>query len=728
MFKARIKTTSVQTKLITLVLTASLASLLLTGLLSFGVARHLLMEGGYDRLTAIRNARANSIKDTIEELSNQVLTLSETRMTIEASRRFTQGFNQLPSPNAAKEKALKTYYDTTFIRKQKETSPEPQTTLDFYPKNPAERYLKAHYTTADVLHRSAVEDAKDGSSWSQVHKNFHRRFKRMADLFGYQDIMIADIKTGNIVYSVAKEDDLGTNLLSGPYAGSQVAKVFRAVKQSRDPFFITFSDFELYKPSFGKPTMFVGTTVFDGDDFVGALIIQLNNDRIDQLMTANRQWKEVGLGKSGETYLVGEDGTLRSSSRFFLENPKTYLDTLRKQGLPQATLQKIKAAGTPVTLAPVTSLGTRNALAGKSGTAIYRDYRGIPVVASYQPIPFGPMEWGLLAEIDESELFSGIHRLARNLLLLAAVLVPALTLLALWMARAFIRPIRRLEEATESVRAGDYTHVIPMASDDEFGDLAKGFNAMAAKLGERNDSLRQQIAENQRLLLSILPGSTASRLEEGSQTLAELHPNVSVLFADIEGWDNLCQQLSPVESMTLLQDLNGRLHGAAQQFGMEELQEVGARVLAVSGLSRPGGDHEQQAVKAALAMLEVLQEFNRVQHLPLSLSIGIHSGPLNTGVMRGERRVSFDIWGQTVAIARGIHSSPRPNQVQVTTPIMEALRGRYSFRARPPIPVRGTGEVVVWEVVKEDLTSAGARAAGAAATGWPPGERSRELP
>lgn len=728
MLKGRIKTSSVQTRLISLVLTASLASLLLTGLLSFGVARHLLMEGGYERLTAIRNARAVAIKDTIDELSNQLLTLSETRMTIEASRRFTQGFNQLPSPNAAQEKALKTYYDTTFIRKQKETSPGTQTALDFYPKNPAERYLKTHYMTANVLYTSTLEDAKDGSSWSQVHRDFHRRFKRLADLFGYQDIMIADVKTGNIVYSVAKEDDLGTNLLHGPYANSQVAKVFRAVKQSRDPFFITYSDFELYKPSFGKATMFVGTTVFDGDEFVGVLIFQLSNERIDRLMTANRQWTQVGLGASGETYLVGEDATLRSSSRFFLENPKKYLEAIRKANVPEKTIQKIKIAGTPVTLAPVTSTGAQHALAGKSGTAIYRDYRGVPVVASYQPIAFGPLEWGLLAEIDESELFSGIHRLARNLLLLAAVLVPALTALALWMARTFIRPIRRLEEATEAVRAGDYTHVIPMASEDEFGDLAKGFNAMSAKLGERNDSLRRQIAENQRLLLSILPGSTASRLEEGSQSLAEIHPHVSVLFADIEGWDHLCQQLSPAESMTLLQDLNGKLHGAAQQFGMEELQEVGASVLAVSGLSRPRSDHEQQAVKTALAMLEVVQEFNRAHQVPLSLSIGIHAGPLSTGVMRGERRVSFDIWGQTVAIARAIHSSPRPNQVQVTTPIVEALGGRCNFRVRPPIPVRGTGEVAVWEVVKEDLTSSPAPPPGAVATGSTPGEQSPELP
>jgi class 3 adenylate cyclase len=741
MLKARIQSSSVQSKLITLVLTASLASLLLTGLLSFGVARHLLMEGGFERLTAIRNARAVAIQNTFEDLSDHVLTLSETRMTIDASKRFNQAFKELPSPNPAQEQAVKTYYDPTFNPKQKETPPGQESTLDFYPKSAAERYLKANYTITNSLDRSNLDDAKDGSSWSQVHKDYHRRFKRLADLFDYQDIMIADIKTGTIVYSVAKEDDLGTNLLSGPYANTQAAKVFRTVKQSRDPLFITFSDVELYRSSFevvvggtrwwngftaGKPTMFVGTTVFDGDDFVGALIIQLSNEQMDRLMTANRQWKEVGLGESGETYLVGEDSTLRSSPRFFLESPKTYLDSLRRQGLPEATLEKIKTAGTPITLAPVTTKGAQNALAGKRGTAIYRDYRGIPVVASYQPIQFGPLGWGLLAEIDEAELFSGIRHLARNLLLLAAVLIPALTLLALWMARAFIRPIRRLQDATQSVSGGNYTHVIPTASEDEFGDLSKAFNAMSAKLGERDESLRQQIEENQRLLLSILPSSTASRMEEGSQRLAETHPHVSVLFADIEGWDDLSQNLSPAESMTLLQDLSGRLDGAAQRVGMEKLQDVGSNVLAVSGLSQPRVGHEEQAVKAALAMLEVIQAFNRAHHEHLSLCIGIHAGPLATGVMRGERRLSFDIWGPTVTIARCIR--PSHNRVQVTAPIMEALRGRYRFRARPPITVRGHGEIAVWDIEPAGLISDGAPAAGAAATGWPPGDSSQGLP
>jgi hypothetical protein len=354
----------VQSKLISLVLGASLVSLLLTGLLSFGVARNLLAEEGYERLTAIRNAQAVAIKETVEQLSDHVMTLSETRMTIDATKRFSEGFNQLQGLNANQEKALKTYYETIFIPKLKQKTEGEPAAATYYPENPKERYLKYFYLAEGPAAISTPGNEKDSGSWGQTFKEYHQRFARLAKLFDYEDIMIADIKSGNIVYSVTKQDDLGTNLLSGPYAESQAAKVFRAVKQSKDPFFLTFSDFEQYKPSYGLTTMFVGTTIFDGDDLVGALIFQINTGRLDRLMTANRQWKEVGMGESGETYLVGEDSIFRTSPRPFLENPEKYLKLAERQGVSAEKINLIKKTGTPVLVQPVKTEAARNALAG----------------------------------------------------------------------------------------------------------------------------------------------------------------------------------------------------------------------------------------------------------------------------------------------------------------------------------------------------------------------------
>ncbi|MFM7235161.1 MAG: adenylate/guanylate cyclase domain-containing protein [Cyanobium sp.] len=684
-----------QSKLLTLVLSASLLSLLLSGLMSFGVARHLLSEAGHQRLNSLRNSRAEAIREYGEQLKAQVMTLSEARMSIDASKRFSQGFNQLPDITEDQQKQLRNFYSSNFIPRLKKTNVGDPQVATYYPDRGPERYLKYHY--AAKPEPSTLEDAKDGSAWSAAHKQYHKRFLRLAELFGYEDIMIADIKTGAIVYSTSKEDDLGTNLLSGPYADSSLAKVFQEVKQSKDPFFITFSDFQPYKPAFGKPTMFAATTVFEGDELLGALIFKLSNQRIDDLMTTNRKWPEVGMGVSGETYLVGEDTTFRSSPRSFLEDPKTYLEIARKSGLSEEKIAEIQKTGTPILVQPVKTEGARNALEGRTGIASYTDYRGIPVEAAYQPIRFGPFQWGLLAKFDQRELFNGIRRLARTLLLVSALLIPALTLLTLWIARAFIRPIRRLLYATETISSGNYAIHIPEATDDEFGDLATAFNTMSTKLSEREDTLQQQVEENDRLLLSILPSSAASRLKHGGQSLAETHPSVSVLFAEIEGWNELSQSLPAEESINLLNELTSALDDAVECFEVEKLKDVGNNYLAVSGLSRPRIDHEKRAADCGLAMLQVMRRFNQKYNVDLSLDIGLHAGPLSTGVVTGER-LSFDIWGKTINIARGIHESPKRNVIQASAAIVEALQGLYRFQALPAIAVKGLGDVDVWEL------------------------------
>jgi class 3 adenylate cyclase len=280
---------------------------------------------------------------------------------------------------------------------------------------------------------------------------------------------------------------------------------------------------------------------------------------------------------------------------------------------------------------------------------------------------------------------------------MAALLIPVVTFLTLWLTRAFIRPIRRLFEATEKISAGDYKIQIPVAADDEFGDLAKAFNTMSDKLGEREDSLKKQVEENDRLLRSILPGSAASRIKQGAEAMAESHPSVSVLFAEIEGWSELAQSRSAEESISLLNELTSTLDDCCARFDVEKLQNVGSSYLAVSGLSRPRIDHEKRAVDCALAMLQLMKRFNQAHNTDISLDIGVHGGPLTTGVVSGER-LSFVIWGQTINIARGVHESPKCNVIQVTAPIVAALRGLYRFQPVPAIPVKGHGEIPIWEV------------------------------
>ena len=260
----------------------------------------------------------------------------------------------------------------------------------------------------------------------------------------------------------------------------------------------------------------------------------------------------------------------------------------------------------------------------------------------------------------------------------------------------FIRPIRRLLDATQKISLGDYDIRIPLADGDEFGDLAIAFNAMSDQLAQREESLREQVDENHRLLFSILPDGAALRLQQGAVSIAETHPSVSVLFAEIEGWNELSQSIPAADSINLLKELTSALDAAVNRYEVEKLQDVGTTYLAVSGLSRPRIDHEKRALDCAYAMLQVMRRFNQNHNTSLFLDIGLHAGPLTTGVVKGDR-LTFDVWGSTINIARGIHDSPKRNVIQVTTSIMEALSGLYSFQALPSITLKGLGEVAIWE-------------------------------
>ena len=257
---------------------------------------------------------------------------------------------------------------------------------------------------------------------------------------------------------------------------------------------------------------------------------------------------------------------------------------------------------------------------------------------------------------------------------------------------------RRMLDATEKLSGGHYDVHIPAVADDEFGDLALAFNAMSDKLAEREVSLREKMEENQRLLLSILPSSAVSRLQQGGTAIAETHPSVTVLFAEIEGWNELSQTLAVDDSITLLNELTSALDSTVAAFDVEKLQDLGTSYLAVSGLSKPRIDHEKRAIDCSLALLQVIRRFNLSHHVDLSLDIGLHSGPLTTGVVRGER-LSFDIWGRTINIARGIHDSPKRNVIQVTAPIVEALQGIYAFTPLSAVVVKGEGEQPIWELL-----------------------------
>jgi hypothetical protein len=118
----------------------------------------------------------------------------------------------------------------------------------------------------------------------------------------------------------------------------------------------------------------------------GILALEFPIDRIVELLTGNFQWEREGMGKTGECYVVGPDFTMRSRSRFMVEDPKAFVTALRTSSVTASVVNQIERQQTVLNQLPVKTFSTEQAMLGHEGLTTITDYRGIPVLSSYGPL------------------------------------------------------------------------------------------------------------------------------------------------------------------------------------------------------------------------------------------------------------------------------------------------------------------------------------------------------
>jgi class 3 adenylate cyclase len=211
-------------------------------------------------------------------------------------------------------------------------------------------------------------------------------------------------------------------------------------------------------------------------------------------------------------------------------------------------------------------------------------------------------------------------------------------------------------------------------------------------------------AENERLLLSILPASIAERLRAGETTIADRFDDMTVLFADLVGFTDLSSRLEPDEVVRLLNDVFTLCDRLADEFGLEKIKTVGDAYMVVGGLgeahaARAGHgvreSHAADVADMALAMLDGLSAYGEAQHLDLQMRVGIQVGPAVAGVI-GLKKFIYDVWGDTVNTASRMESTGMPGRIQVTRATRDRLADEFEFESRGLVAVKGKGEIETW--------------------------------
>jgi len=226
-------------------------------------------------------------------------------------------------------------------------------------------------------------------------------------------------------------------------------------------------------------SMLMAYTVIKNKQKLGTIILEISLQAINKIMFENNPYN--GLGKTGETYLVGADYYMRSSSRF-----------------RQNSIFNIK----------VNTLGVQQAFRNITGTKQIRDYRNIRVLSSYSKVDIPQLNWVILAEIDTAEAMIPIHLIRNDIIFMSIILSILLLGLVEIFSSKITAPVKKLKQETDKISRGEPAALVNAKSGDEIGDLILAFNKMIKQLKDQSEKL-----QNERMLRtqSMLDGQEMER-------------------------------------------------------------------------------------------------------------------------------------------------------------------------------------------------------------------------
>ncbi len=298
-------------------------------------------------------------------------------------------------------------------------------------------------------------------------------FSEYAKKYGYYDLFFINAD-GYVYYTVAREADYGTNLLTGPYKDSNLGQLTRRILKTKE---MEVADFAYYEPS-GEPAAFIGMPVIEGGMTEFVVAIQIPLDDINNIMQ-----ERTGMGESGETIVVGPDKRMRSDS---------YVD-------PDGHSVDASFEGT-VEQNGVDTVASRNGLEGETGFDLFTDYVGAQVIGAYEPLNYEDLRWVIISKMNQAEAFARVNQLLRLVLGIASGTVVVVIFVALWQATALSNPLVKITEVAQKVAAGDLEVTAEVKARDETGVLANAFNRMIKQL---RAMFRNEREQRQRLQTTV---------------------------------------------------------------------------------------------------------------------------------------------------------------------------------------------------------------------------------
>jgi len=420
--------------------------------------------------------------------------------------------------------------------------------------------------TKNVLDSSAAND----QYLSKFVKNYN-----------YYDLFLISPQ-GQVFYTVAKESDYQTNLISGLYQNSGLAKIFLKTRSSLS---MEIEDFSPYAPSQGQPAGFISAPIMQGGDLLGVVALQLSIDTLDAVMQERH-----GMGDTGESYLVGSDFKMRSSS---------FLDPVGHSVIASFSGSVAKNG--------VDTVGVRNALRGEIDAKLIKDYNGNNVLSAYTPVSIKGLNWVLLSEIDEAEALAAVSNLQLMMLIILIFTVIIVITVAILASKKITTPIggepKKIAAIAQTISSGDLTvkfdndaqstginwsmKLMTQSLNKLISNIGGVTVELASAAGQSSVIAQQSNVSLQEQQLNI--ESVSSAMHEMSMTISEVSDNAVEVAQATNDIQSASQQAKAYvhKTITSVETLANEISTASNniQIVNDKSQEIGKILEVIRGIA-----------------------------------------------------------------------------------------------------------------------------------------------
>lgn len=465
-----------------------------------------------EQFQAVASSRKSSLETQLQSDSQLLLSLVNGRMTQEAAWGFRNPFAsyryEVPAVETEElRQQMERWYLGVFDEEYRrlnggESAPYNPPYEEWVEQMSHEALIIQKYYMAENPYGPAalvaMEDRDDATIYGQQHLMYHTSYRDLMARFGFSDLMFVDANTLAVTYSTAKGPVLGTSMLDGPFKQTELAALVNKMAQTPEAG-VQFSRFELSPFRHGQLTAYLGVPVYhwahSPDHPIAFLVAELPSAAMTAHTTAALQWDTLGLGSSGEAYLVDSNGVLVTELRRTFEDFAGLLNDLESSGTSAQAIGAMRAVGEVAGRLDIDVLPVRAALAGESGYAVHADYLGRSMFSAWVPVLLGGHRYALVAQQDVNETYAGLSQMRRNVWYSVVLGALALTLLAAisarWLAQRISDPLQRMQVMIRMASDHqDLTVQFPVEGADELADISKALNGLFAVLNETLTDIR----------------------------------------------------------------------------------------------------------------------------------------------------------------------------------------------------------------------------------------------